>query len=405
MKRKNDTKKDKTLQEKWLTRSGFTESTKVVYSTAFGNYCKYHEMTPEELKKEAEDDLRAGLLPSELRIVDRFYDFLTYIDEKELSPSSKNIYKAGIRSFYRSFFVEIPKIKVKNEKNAPLEKNLWHGFTREEVNRMLKVSSLKNRAIILLICSSGLARNEMMNLKRSNFQDIDNQNIATLRIRREKVGQDFVTFCSPETTKAVQQYLERRTDDNPYLFVTKYKKDSESTIKPLNKNAWNSIFHYLATKLGKEYETEPYQYNKVRSHNFRKFFSSQLLNDGCQKWLVDYMMGHTLSATDRAYFEQNSNKLKELYVKHLHSVTIEAEIHNILSPEANEDLKKLQTENMKLKKQQKLAHEKITEMSQTFQEALDNVEQRVLEKLYSAKKLPADFYTQDGSESLLSVNQ
>ncbi len=60
---------------------------------------------------------------------------------------------------------------------------------------------------------------------------------------------------------------------------------------------------------------------------------------------------------------------------------------------------------MKLKKQQKLAHEKITEMSQTFQEALDNVEQRVLEKLYSAKKLPADFYTQDGSESLLSVNQ
>jgi integrase len=193
----------KTLVDKWIQRARLTKSTEKTYRIALEKYCELHDMTPEELKKEAEADLRAGLLPSELKILDRYYDYLEYLDNQNMSPGTINVYKAGVRSFYRSFVIEIPKINNRGEKVAPLEQNLWHGFTKEEVNRMLRVCSLRDRAIILLISSSGLARQEIINLKRSDFQDIDNQNIATIRIRRKKVGRMSETNEVTEVTREI----------------------------------------------------------------------------------------------------------------------------------------------------------------------------------------------------------
>jgi predicted nucleic acid-binding Zn-ribbon protein len=81
-----------------------------------------------------------------------------------------------------------------------------------------------------------------------------------------------------------------------------------------------------------------------------------------------------------------------LYTAHLPVLTIEGEVHKLLSPEANKDLKILQDENKHLKEQHSAVSKKLVKMSQDFQEALENVEQRVLERMYSAGKLPGEFY-------------
>ena len=205
---------------------------------------------------------------------------------------------------------------------------------------------MRDRAILLVMISSGQARAETMDLRLSDMTDIDSDNITTLDISRQKTKTNYRTFFSPEATLAVQAYLNERKervkknneknkklkngkpeiiDNCPNLFVTRYGDD----IRPLYQDAFNNIFLRLAEKMGEEFRTDPYTFNMLRSHNFRKFFKSQMQNAGVPAWQCEYMMGHTLSPLDKAYFMADKDKLKENYKAHMNCVMIEMEIINI----------------------------------------------------------------------------
>jgi hypothetical protein len=53
---------------------------------------------------------------------------------------------------------------------------------------------------------------EIKNLTINDFENGYNEKtgVTTLKLRREKVGYDFVTFLSPEARKAVLIYLDSR---------------------------------------------------------------------------------------------------------------------------------------------------------------------------------------------------
>lgn len=68
------------------------------------------------------------------------------------------------------------------------------------------------KAIVLVGTASGLAVNEITNLKIRDFkQGYDKETgITTLQLRREKTNYDFVTFLTPEASRTVLSYLEHR---------------------------------------------------------------------------------------------------------------------------------------------------------------------------------------------------
>jgi intergrase/recombinase len=62
-------------------------------------------------------------------------------------------------------------------------------------------------------------------------------------------------------------------------------------------------------------------YIKSRSHALRKFFSSTLANAGMPKDKIDFMLGHSLSGTDRAYFnnmniEELNTDFRQVFISH-----------------------------------------------------------------------------------------
>ena len=95
------------------------------------------------------------------------------------------------------------------------------------------------KALILCGVSSGLGANEICNLQVKDFKKGYDQktDITTLKLRRKKAGFDFVTFLSPESSRAIQDYLDYRNritseprhverlkkqkvySDNDYLFI------------------------------------------------------------------------------------------------------------------------------------------------------------------------------------------
>ena len=190
-----------------------------------------------------------------------------------------------------------------------------------------------------------MGRSEILNLKFEDMINVDDKDITTLNIQRKKTGVNYTTFLSPEASAALQSYLSMRddranrkglTDMSPYVFVTTYRK-SFIQITP---EGFNQIFLRLSDRMGEEFKTDKGTYNILRAHNFRKFFKSALQNSGLPEWQTEEMMGHSLTALDRAYFQADKEKMKENYVKHLNSISIEMEIINVDNSDELEALKK-----------------------------------------------------------------
>jgi len=350
--------------DEWLENTELAEKTAKNYKYAVKIYCEFQKMTPTELIEEAESDLQSNKLPRQYGIKKRLVQYQKFLTESR-SQSTKAIYTSGVKSFYHYFEIPLPLAKRRN-KIQTLIMNDWKGFGKDVVRNCLKHLNSRNRAMLLSIVSGGFAKNEILNLKISDTQDIDAQGITTVRLIRAKTNTKYTTFLSMEATQAIREYLKDRkerterlgiTDDVPYLFVSVYKGE----IKQLDGFAYNMTFIDLAKKMGKEFETDKGTFNALRGHNFRKFFKTQMQNHGLPVWQVEHHMGHELSPLDKAYFIEDERKMKENYIKHLDAVMVETEVREV-SIEESEEFQKVKTEMTELEEQNKILIEKMVSL-------------------------------------------
>lgn len=369
--------KDSEAVEKWLRLGNFSDGTGQTYTTSLHQYCKFHNMTPEQVIEEAEAE--HALLLKDQNILLRLADYKDSISDK--SSNTQSMRMAGIHSFYRNHFVIIPSNPNKSKNGTTtLIKNDWKGFDKKVVRECLKHLNLRDRAILLCMISSGQARYEIRNLKIADVADVDNQNITTVHLHRTKSGTNYTTFLSPEATLAIVEYRKERrdradklgvNDDNPYLFVTSYNKQ----FAQLKDDTFNNVFLRLSEKMGREFETADGTYNALRSHNFRKFFKTQMQNDGMAVWQVEYQMGHTLSSLDKAYFLAEQSKMKENYIAHLNAVSVESEVREV-SIEESEEFQKVKAELEQLEDQNKALMEKMANLEMSEEAIIDRLMKR-----------------------------
>ncbi len=219
-----------------------------------------------------------------------------------------------VKSFYRSFDIPIPR-NISNGESLPRPENM----------------NLRDRAIILTMKSSGMARNEIQSVKYKDFREgYDRETkVASIFMRRAKVGFDFVTFIDPEGTEAIIEYLKRAgriTKDG--FFESKYDSMPLFTTpnnKRIANNTFGHIFRHLSLKIQLWDHTkrgEAILFNPLRSHNLRKFFRTALLHDGMDDSIVNYLMGHKPSKVSRAYFTPDFEKLKEMYIQHMQALSV-----------------------------------------------------------------------------------
>jgi integrase len=274
-----------------------------------------------------------------------------------------------VKSFYRNFDIDLPNTG-KNNSTIPLE---HHKFIpdRETIREILELATLRNKAIIFCGCSAGLSVNEIVNLKVGQFRkgyDPDT-GIPTLHMRRQKVQYDYITFLSPEATKATQRYLDWRNNDHvesngprrertsegrrvysddDYLFISDYSKENflethDDALRKLGIHAIVTVYRRLGGEVGGSGK-----WRDIRSHNMRKYFNTTLLNAGADIFFVDFLMGHKISGTHDAYYRADSEALKKKYIKYLPFLAIEdTEVHTIES----EEYRMLREENEQMKQE------------------------------------------------------
>ncbi len=181
-------------------------------------------------------------------------------------------------------------------------------ITSEELGRLLDsakgndLSSLRDKAFLELLFSTGLRVSELCGLDR------DSINLArdefSVRGKGEKVR---LVFLSAEAKKALKNYLDKRGDAEPAMFINLSPNRPKKEVARLTPRSVERIIRHYAVKAGIG--------RKVTPHTIRHSFATDLLENGADIRSVQMMLGHANVATTQIYTHVTDKHLKEIHQK------------------------------------------------------------------------------------------
>jgi integrase/recombinase XerD len=171
----------------------------------------------------------------------------------------------------------------------------------EEIQRMLNAidsgtfTGIRLRALVEVLLSTGMRISEALSLKRDIFETDQSE---TEIIGKGKLKR--VVFFSPRCRAWVKQYLGKRYDDDPWLFIT--------TGYPVRKRAQADISRFFVLLKKKAGITK-----KLTPHILRHTFCTNLLFHGADITHIKDLAGHQdIQTTARYYLGKDKTVLRQI---------------------------------------------------------------------------------------------
>lgn len=363
--------KEDPLLIEFLSHRNLKKRTKENYTYYLSLYSDSTSMTLTELIEEAEDEEDENIRLRKRKINNYLNKFHEDLKEKNYSTNVIKGSVSTVRSFYQFFNITLPhaqknSFKLKNPDITTLP-------TYEEIKRAVSLSNRKYRAIILLMCTSGMGKAEILSLKIQDLVDsleeyletslnepldidevarkvatIDDNLILNWKVKRIKTGDYYNTFCTPESLQFILDYLSSLKPE--YLsFINSLFQGPYG--KPLDPNAFNRYFTHLNER-GDFGHVE--RVGRFTSHQLRRWFTTQLYKAGLNQLSIDFLLGHRIDRTTASYFKADPKHLKQEYMKvmeHL-AITEKVDVRVVTDErlqEFNEKIEKYRDENEALR--------------------------------------------------------
>jgi integrase len=217
-------------------------------------------------------------------------------DQRKVSPSTIKVHVAALKHFFEmNDFIGINWKKVSKYMGEFYTVSDDRPYTREEIRKLVNAAhSIRDKAIILLLSSSGLRVNGLLKLRLKDLTPLSNYNIYQISVYK-KTREHYITFCTPEARTMTDQYLEFRrrmgeklTPDS-LLFRREFNRlqarAPSSTERPLERSALFSTITRLSFELAIKEEQHLVEgqlrkgqpRSEVKAlHGFRKYFATCL---------------------------------------------------------------------------------------------------------------------------------
>lgn len=270
----------------------YSEHTITAYKADLKSFKKF-------ILKEYEDDNLSQVNYAQIR------SWIVYLVNNKITNKTINRKISSLKTFYTFL------IKVKTIQESPLRKHrvlkvpkrVNIPFNTKEINEVLNLLSdnldfisLRNKLIVELLYSTGMRRNELINLQIKDV-DILQENIKVLG-KRDK--ERYIPLLK-SIVKSLKVYLKVRVDytqENDYLFITKKKKKLYGTLVY---RLINDYFSSVSSKV------------KKSPHVLRHAFATHLLNEGADLNAVKELLGHASLASTQIYTNSSLSKIKRMY--------------------------------------------------------------------------------------------
>ena len=364
------------------------------YRSSIRIYTKFNKMSLYELLNEAEEEEIERLRWKEKTLRKRLINFRKYLLDRYLRSTALTHLKR-ITAIYDSYEIELQKLPYISPKQGKKSEATTYEDIPDEIiiKKAIEISKPLMTAIILFITSSGSAKSETLSLTIQSFidslQDYTQKTdiyeildelgdrkdiIPTFKIKRNKINEYYYTFCSPEATTAIFNYL----------LSAKHTLTNETKLFKTNTRYLNDLFGEINEnlnlgKVGK--------YNRFRTHMLRKFHSTRL--DNAENLLterdIDFLQGRSDSKTRQSYFFKNKNQLKIKYAKSLNAITVNKKYDVLADDDTLElfineydpekEIKPLKQEKILLKKENKRLIQENEELVEINKEIQSNIQE------------------------------
>lgn len=307
-----DIRDDECVQD-FLRSRRIRNSTKKEYVQRIKTYSSFLDKTPTELIDEAEEEEEAGIKKRKRKIKKYFYDFVEYLEkDREVSEQTIQLHISTITAFYDEHDITPPRVKGLHKTISNISFDKLPSF--DDVKKATVMVGPRDKAIILLMISSGMGSSEVRNLKITDFKT-SRSKIRTWNIRRFKTGMPYYTFNSPQSTEALNSYLKTRKKKNTsdYLFVNKSNMQ-------MSNDSITRLFHKANDGAGLGFRD--HRHRTLTSHILRKMFTTALYKAGLDILQIDWMLGHKIPVSRAAYFKTHPDELKETYKKVIEFITL-----------------------------------------------------------------------------------
>jgi hypothetical protein len=250
--------------------------------------------------------------------------------------------------------------------------------SKSDIRKELQNSNLEERAIILLMSSSGMGKEEISSLTVKDFcsaalwgEDVEKSDmikiaenleyleyyyhkniIGTWFLKKQKTGNEYYTFSTNESVKAILDYLIQRQPKNGLI------------------NGEEVLFENFGIKKSEKSL-------HFKAHSLQKYFVSKLQENGLSPYEINWFLGN------QAEWENDLFLMREEYLEAVEDLSIEKFKLQTIPQEYYYDLKyELQNEKCKTKKFEDIidelyelndiiANEKLTKILGNLEEIID----------------------------------
>ena len=297
-----------------------------VYEHALKKYMEFNGMSLKELIVEADNEEDERIRWKHRTLKSRLMEFRNYLIDYGYAKETINTMMKRVMTFYHHYEIEIhhlPRVNIQSTVEIRLP-------TREDLQLAVESSKPLMKAIILFLSSSGMSRVDCLKISVEDFikatSDYHNSNdiyevmsilkdrddiIPTFALTRTKTNKFHYTFCSPEATTSIVNYLYSRKD----------KIYPQSRLFKIS-GLWLTIkFKDLndTMNLG---VTKGNEYGILRCHTLRKYHATTLRNDGLSIDIINSLQGKAKSKVDAAYYVDTPEQLKKMYEDHVNCLYI-----------------------------------------------------------------------------------
>lgn len=233
-------------------------------------------------------------------------DFLEYINQFGLTPTSQARILSGIKSFYKYLALEnIIQIDPTQLIEAPKTgRKLPDTLSFPEIEQMLEIIDVstaegtRNRAILEVLYSCGVRVSELIDLKLTNcYFDIGFIRVIGKgnKMRLVPIGRDAIKYTKIYL-ESIRNHLDIKSDSEDIVFLNRRGKALTRVMIFL-------IIKELAERAG--------IHKNISPHTFRHSFATHLIEGGADLRAVQEMLGHESITTTEIYTHLDRAFLQE----------------------------------------------------------------------------------------------
>ena len=257
------------------------------------------------------DDIKVQAITAEIvRKYRLWLNRYTNPSGESLSTITQSYHLIALRGFLKYLgernIESLPPDKIKLPKVSRKQVNFLH---YDEVTRLLEAvegddeASLRDRAIIELLFSSGLRVSELVNLNRGHINTKRREFMV-----RGKGQKDRPVFISKSAAEKVDEYLATRIDNLSPLFLS-YSRNNVATQSGDYRRLTSRSVQRMIAKYGKLAGLTKH----VHPHAMRHAFATDLLMNGADLRSVQSMLGHANIATTQVYTHVTDEHLRDVH--------------------------------------------------------------------------------------------